>query len=311
MPARRSQAPSKRSKSKPRLGLSVKEAMRVRAAVSVCVLLGCRGGSAALPFEAGPAASVAPKPVLQPIVFADAGALELEPDLHLHDPDGVVAFELRENMYTIILRGLPVDSSLNDVTTLVTSIDVTKDYAELSPGDAFRCKAIRPAVKYTLQVPGYEPLTRSVPPRQACRAIAQWFAGVPSHPLLFPGESQEDAPVSVHSAYDAPRMQVWGDAKTLREVDWIATSADLPARKKTCAINRSPYTHKTTLTLAMVDDEITVRERKTSRVVASRRVAASSQCPSEDPGPGWAPDGELVTIPEPDDASAWLRSLMK
>jgi hypothetical protein len=230
-------------------------------------------------------------------------------------PSAHARFDLDETSYEMRFKGFPSGTTVV-VAGRTTSIagdytervDVATPLSLLSPAAALDDKApLDPRTDFELRAPGYAPLKAAAPPCRVSREIAQMMAKAVDHSVLFPRETAADAPLARHTILFVPLSvggaSVFGPAATLREIDWVAVAEGLPARKAgTCVMPpESGSGPPTSARLQLVDEEITVLERKTSRVIDKKTFAASTQCPS------YAYEGVAETSPDEAAIKRWLR----
>ncbi|MFO0675860.1 MAG: hypothetical protein U0169_04960 [Polyangiaceae bacterium] len=129
-----------------------------------------------------------------------------------------------------------------------------------------------------------------------------------NRPVTF-GKSDEAAPAATeHSiAWLGTSEEVLGPAKTLRQVDWVATQENAPARTgKMCPgykITGKSGTETKDLQQQLQDWEVVVFDRKTTNVVAKKVFEASKDCPM------MAFQGVAKSYPNTAEVKGWLREL--
>jgi hypothetical protein len=226
-------------------------------------------------------------------------------------------FTVSGTAYDLRFTGFPSGTTItiNGKTTAVAAtgyserVDIADRMADLSPSDAMSWTyKLDPKIDFTISVPGYRPTPLSAPTRSVSYAIKDWVSKAIDHPVLFSHETSSDPAPAAHSIlYTGAAPEAYGPAMTMRDVDWVAVVEKAGTKKtKTCAVKPSPYgpTGKpaiTSVTLDMSDEQVTVVERKTSKVISKKTFAAKSDCPTY----AYAPT--QITVPDELEKKRWVR----
>lgn len=200
-----------------------------------------------------------------------------------------MSYEMRFNGFpsgtTITMSG---KSTALSSTGYTQSTDISDLVADLSPADALSYSfKLDPKIECELGVPGYVPLTVKAPAKSVSFAVRDAMSKAIDHPVLFKGEAVTDPPIAAHSIlYTGPVAEAYGPASRLRDVDWIAVVDKLPARKgKTCATTKTtPLPGRAapppSIVLDLVDEDVLIVERKTSKIISRKTFSAKTDCPS-------------------------------
>jgi hypothetical protein len=255
-----------------------------------------------------------------PLSAADAGPpltpLWSDRTLQITEVAGAEArFDVDDSSYELRFKGFPAGTVLvvdGRTTTMgadtTEHVDIAELLSRLNPTKVLEDGApVDPRLAFELRVPGFAPFKAAAPPRPARFDLVRMMAKAVDHAVLFPREAATDPPLAVHSILFVPassrRATVFGPAATIREIDWIAVAQELPARKAgTCkfapdAPGGSPIYAKHHL----VDEEVTIVERKTSNVIEKKTFTATTDCPTSEY------EGVATSSPDEAEIKRWLR----
>jgi hypothetical protein len=224
-------------------------------------------------------------------------------------------FTVSGTSYELRFSGFPAGTTLTlsgKTTPLSTAsysqrIDIGDKIALMSPSDALGYTfKLDPKIAFTIETPGYRATPLSAPPRSVSYAVKDSLSKAIDHPVLFSGEAASDPPLPTHSIiYTGMIADTYGPAVTLRDVDWIAVMEKLPAKKgKVCAIKPLPGARGpaiTSTTLDMIDEQISIVERKTSKLVSKKTFTAKTDCPT------YASGATSQTFPDEAEIKRWVR----
>jgi hypothetical protein len=282
-----------------------------------CGILATVAGCAAAsppPASAAAPASPPPAPPAPPVCAgASTGTLTAywdSDDLYVRElPAAHVTFGVTGMSYWASLSSMPPGTSfvLGDRTVVTddrVEVDIAKVLADEAPTELAKRSKLDPHLTFELRVPGFAPLRVAAPPENASHDVESALAEALNHPVRFPGEPATAAPGTAHSLLYTSDAEVFGPAQTLRDVDWVAVDEDLLPRKgPTCRLHADKDGGPPEkVELHLVDKEVTVVERRTSRVVAHQKFVAPSDCPDRGSGPTQdvSPDDGVIT--------RWLRA---
>jgi hypothetical protein len=237
-------------------------------------------------------------------------------DLHFKELVGAtVRFRQDGVYYGVKLRSFPVGTSftLGELTVQKDEdgrIDVGEAALAASPlaikDSDFK---INPHVDLEVRVPGFAPNRIPAPAIDARRDLVDTIAGAVNHPVLLGHEKASDPRPAQHTivyvGHGRSDSEVFGPAATLREVDWVGVSEPLlPRPGGSCTFKSDTAgTPPTTAKVRLIDEEVTVVERRTSRVVARKTFAASPECPS------YSRDSTVESSPDAEVITRWLREV--
>jgi hypothetical protein len=156
-------------------------------------------------------------------------------------------------------------------------------------------------------------VTGTVPPLSTSSALAGIETALKHNkPVLFGHEAYEPPKrhTTLYLAGAGAELddEIVGGAKTMHDIDLVATRAFRPPR----AANKKCRGYaevggggpRVDLDLFLIDWEIRVYERRTGKLLETKTIAASSACPSE----LMAKDGRGEAQPSDSAVAAWLRS---
>jgi hypothetical protein len=199
--------------------------------------------------------------------------------------------------------------TLEDVTTMEGSqarveVDVGEALGKLSPEVAFDYQTKwKSGVKVVVALAGYEPVEIEAPALSPAYGLGRALEGVKNRGVSFGKEP--DAPPPAHSiAYlGGLTPKVFGPAKTLVEVDWVAIPENLPGRPgKTCdGYKDNKGGPPKSLVLERIDREVVLYERKTAKELGRKKFEASEECPM------LAMGDKASTYPADGPIESWLR----
>lgn len=174
----------------------------------------------------------------------------------------------------------------------------------LAPKDALRFDyKFDPKLTLELELPDGTKVTTQVPGSAVNYGVQKAFEALKDKPVLFGKEPLE--PQTKHSVVLATTLQpeVLGAAATLREVDWVALADKLPGRAGKMCTGYKGKDEKATMSLPldMVDHEITIYERKTAKVIDSKKFIAPEKCPM------FVMGDKATTYPDNEEIKKWLR----
>lgn len=223
-------------------------------------------------------------------------------------------FTVTGTTYELRFTGFPADTTitLNGKTSAMAAtgyserVDIADRMAEIAPADATSWSyKLDPKIDFTITVPGYRATPLSAPARTVSYAIKDWVAKAIDHPVLFSHETSSDPPPAAHSIlYTGVAPESYGPAMTLRDVDWVAVVEKSSTKKtKVCSVKPSPgaRTPISSVTLEMFDEQVSIVERKTSKVVSKKTFAAKTDCPMY----AYAPTQQ--TVPDEVEKKRWVR----
>jgi hypothetical protein len=229
-------------------------------------------------------------------------------------PSAQARFSVDDTSYEMRFKGFPAGTKVaagGRVTSIAGDyterVDVGMAISAMSPTSALDDKApLDPRTDFEVRVPGYAPMKAAAPPCRVSTSLGMMMAKAVDHSVLFPREAATDPPLADHSILFVPtsgRATVFGPAATMREVDWVAVAEALPPRKAgTCPIPpESGSGPPTYAKFHLVDEEVTVVERKTARVIERKTFPASTQCPT------FAYEGVAESSPDEAAMKRWLR----
>lgn len=205
---------------------------------------------------------------------------------------------------TVTMRGKTTPLS---ATSYSERVDIGDKIAAMPPSDALSYTfKLDPKISFMIETPGYRATPLSAPPRSVSYAVKDTLAKAIDHPVLFTGEASSDSPLATHSIlYTGMLGEAYGPAMTMREVDWVAVVEKLaPKKGKTCTIKPLPSARGpavTSTTLDMIDEQVSIVERKTSKVVSKKTFAARTDCPAYASGP------TTQTLPDETEIKRWVR----
>jgi hypothetical protein len=288
--------------------------MRVRRLIIVLALAGF-GCSKWLP-------SGAPSEAGAPVTGAIEGGtghaltpLWSDRELHVAElPTARVRFDADDLSYEIRFKDFPPGTifvvggrAISTAGDHTERIDAAEVISRMSPVSALDDKApLDPHTDFELRVPGYDPLKAAAPPCRVSREISSLMANAVDHSVLFPREAATDPPIAIHSILFIPNSSigdtVFGPAATMRDVDWVAVAEPRPGRKGgTCPIPAEGGGPPKIAKLALIDEEVVIVERKTSRVINRKTFPAVTECST------FASDGTTENSPDPAAIKRWLR----
>jgi hypothetical protein len=216
------------------------------------------------------------------------------------------------------LEKLPADTKVkigsNEKTAGTTPVSVNFDMAAViakaSPSDALKYdKQVDPEQSVELTFPDGVKVTEKLPPVTTKYLIeSELKKKLPNGtPVLFGKEV--DAPQTTHTILNLAGAlsldDVMGPAKTMVEIDWVAVETKLPKRPagKKCKGYKS--TGDTgpgrEADLFYEDWEVKIVERRTGKVVETKKFEASARCPYVASG------NEATTYPDSRTITMWLR----
>ena len=155
-------------------------------------------------------------------------------------PGTKVVFNVDGFRYTASLHGFPVGTSflLGGATTNSddeAQVDLSELIAREAPAKGIHADyKVDPHFDIELRVLGHSPLRVPVPGERGRRHIVDAFeAATVNHPGALPVRRRRRRPRArgLHTILFTGGPEVFGPAATLRDVDWVAVSEDLIARK--------------------------------------------------------------------------------
>jgi hypothetical protein len=216
------------------------------------------------------------------------------------------------------LEKLPDDTKLKVGAQEVTSangratvnIPMGDVIAKASPGDALKYdKKLDPEQSVELTFADGVKVTEKLPPRTTKYLIESFLKKkLPNGtPVLFGKEV--DAPQTNHTILNLTGGlaldDVMGPAKTMSEVDWVAVESRLPKRPagKKCTgykakDEKGPGREAD---LFFEDWDVKIVERRTGKVIESKKFEANDRCPM------FASGNEATTYPDSRAITTWLR----
>jgi hypothetical protein len=232
-------------------------------------------------------------------------------------PSAHARFDLDEASYEMRFKGFPVGTTVvvdgrasSMAGDYTERVDVATPLSLLSPAAALDDDLpLDPHTDFELRVPGYAPLQIAAPRCRASREVGQMMAKAVNHPVLFPREVSTDPPLTHHTilfvAKYSRRDDVFGPQR--RCVKSTGSQSPRPSRHVrggTCAIpSESGHGPPTYVRLQLVDEEVTVVERKTARLIDKRTSPATTHCQC----PSYAFQGVAETSPDDAEMKRWLR----
>lgn len=199
-----------------------------------------------------------------------------------------------------------VRGSANDSGYLSLKVPFAERLGAISPLEAidFRSK-IDPKLTASMEFPTGVKLSLPLPSLGVSFGVKSALAKAPNRPVLFGSSDTKNGPSEHSVLWLGASEEVLGPAKTLSEVDLIAVKDNLPVRKgKQCpGYKISGKDEKQTLEQELQDFEVSVVERRTSKLVAKKRFPASPDCPM------LAFQGRAQSYPDTNEIKAWLREL--
>ncbi len=233
---------------------------------------------------------------------------------------GRIGFDLSGPSYAASATSLPTGSTLklgNLSTGLDTSlsaqlrVEVSEKLKALSVKDAFSTtNELDPGVNVEVVFPGNRVVRFPAPARDTRYALVRWYANAGKGPLLFAGETA--APRKEHTLFKYQEIimgdpVVFGPAKTVSEIDWIALPIDLPPRSgRTCAGYKKSGAGagEDSFVLSMRDQDITIYDRLSGKKIDSKSFPGEDRCPEM----AFARGGILYSYPKEEPIVAWLKS---
>jgi hypothetical protein len=199
-----------------------------------------------------------------------------------------------EGKYAVRFRRLPAGTkvtlgrdtaTVREIGNVEVKLDVWSWLADVDPRDLWSDHQLDPGASVELVYPGGLAQKIELPPVGIIPAMDRILKTVADHPLLFANEP--GAPPAEHTILWietwAKDSAVIGPARVMRDVDWIAFATALPARRsaKTCSAYMDAHggPGKQAYPFVMVDDDVAIYERTTSKVIARTTFAAPEQCP--------------------------------
>lgn len=291
--------------------------MRVSALLLVaCSLVACK-----LPFKKHDA-GVAP-----PIVTAPPPPDPLTPKWTDYDlkftelpATAIGYFTLVGPVYELRFSGFPAGTSVTikgkksaiGGSSYSERVDIGDAIADLSPADAMNYAfKLDPKINFTIDSPGYGPTPLSAPARNVSYIVKDMLSKAINHPVLFAREAPTDAAPAVHSIlYTGMAPESYGPAVKLRDVDWVGVVEKSTGPKKTKLCSVKPTARPgvptsvpaiTTVTLDLVDQQVTIVERKTAKIISTKTFPAKTDCPM------YAYAATQQSLPDELEIKRWVR----
>lgn len=236
--------------------------------------------------------------------------------------DSQVSFKGTKAKGSVLMRGTSYDVSFSDLPAnakvtvggksasanssgyVAQKVDVTERLAALAPKDAFDSSyAFDPQTKAEVEFSPTAKVMLDLPARPAAFGLSDLFKKAADTPVPFVTSQPAGSHTVVLTSIPA---EVLGPAKTLKEVDWVAVSENLPPRKgKTCSGYKKDKgdTRTSSYQLEMVDQRLSVYEVATSKLVEAKDFKASETCPM------MTFNGAAKSYPPAADPKRWLREL--
>lgn len=161
-------------------------------------------------------------------------------------------------------------------------------------------KEVDLGLSFTVEMPGYEAFEQTLPPQSVREAIASGFGKIVDRPVHFPNEPEKPGPIDgVAVVKSAHQLRLLGSSKTVADIDWIAiVDADRTVSRETpCRGYGKP------VTLQMFDSEVKIYDRRTASVIAEKKFAASSTCPTV----AFVTNGKITNHADDGDIDKWAR----
>ncbi len=203
---------------------------------------------------------------------------------------------------------LPVGTKIvmgKQSTTLTTSgwhtkVPIVEALAK-APAEEAIGKETDLGLSFTLDLPNYEAFEEKLPPQGVRGALAKGFGKIIDRPVTFPNESEKPGPLDgIVVVKGSHQVRLLGSSKTISDIDWIAIeeTEKVPAHEKPCTGYDKPAT------LQMFDTEVKIYDRRTASVIAERKFAASSTCPSF----AFVTAGKIASHVADDEVDKWARA---
>jgi hypothetical protein len=222
-------------------------------------------------------------------------------------------FAIRGTAYEISFSDLPADAKLtvggknvpmSSSGYVSTKIDLSQQLGDIAAKDAFDSHfRLDPQTKIALEFSPTAKVAFDAPAESTSYGLGELYKKVPDVPVAFAASAP-----SAHSIVNLVLTpEVSGPAKTLKDIDWVATSENLPPRKgRVCTGYTKSGTEKgpeRSYVLLMVDQKVSVYEVATSKLVEAKEFKAPDTCPMMTFG------GEAKSYAVSAEQHAWLRAL--
>jgi hypothetical protein len=206
---------------------------------------------------------------------------------------------------TKVTSGAFEDTARSDGTQVLVDVDVSEALGKVKPDEAFNYKTKwKSGVKFVVALVGHEAVEIEAPAVAPNYGLKRALEGVKDRPVTFVNEPA-DAPKEHSVVYIGTLTpKVFGPAKTVSEIDWVALHEDLPARRgKMCpGYKDDKGGSPRTLPVEMQDREVVIFERKTAKEVARKKFEAPEKCPM------FAFGDTAKSYPNERQIESWLRS---
>lgn len=227
-----------------------------------------------------------------------------------------VTFLLMGLKYTANLQGFPEqtkvsfggqEGTVSMSHSLIMNADIAERVGDIAPSDAIDLHyKFNPKMPMTLTFNGGGTITVDTPPVDVRYPLNEAMRKSRDTPFLFGASESSAPPPKEHTILlTSLSSDIFGSAKTMREVDWIAFDEYLTPRKgnKTCTGYKKlgGSGPEKAMELELVDREISIYDRRTAKLVTKKVLSASPKCPYTATG------DKAQSIASSDDVKKWLR----
>ncbi|MBI4957739.1 MAG: hypothetical protein HY908_37375 [Myxococcales bacterium] len=200
------------------------------------------------------------------------------------------------------------EEDAGDRGDFAAKLDLAARIGELTPKDAFDFRyKLDPQASLRLTFPGGGALDVSLPPHSVSYGASKALEALKDgRPVLFgPGDVGASAPAA-HSLIwvEHGKAEIFGPAQKLRDVDWVALADKLPGRPgKSCSGYKATGEKGPgrTIQVKLVDEEVSIYERRTAKLVDKKTFGAREDCPM------FASGDDASTYPDREAIKRWLR----